>query len=110
MQKNPHSELVNECLLALGSLPNIRIWKNATGVAQTMNGSVIRFGLTGSPDLIGIIKGSGKFLGVECKTGQAVQTRAQKNFESMVKSFGGVYIVARDVKGLLKDLAQCTLL
>lgn len=33
---------------------------------------------------------------VEIKTGKAVQKKEQKNFEEMIRSLGGIYIVVRE--------------
>ena len=55
---------------------------------------IIRFGLKGSSDIIGIYKG--RFLAVEIKTGNAVQSDQQKKFQKMVCKLGGIYVVIRD--------------
>lgn len=106
---NEHSKLVNELLLMIGQeFPQIRCWKNATGVTKTEN-RVIKFGLKGSADILGIIGPSGRFLAIECKTGQAVQSNFQKNFENMVKSLGGIYLVARSTQGVRDFLRETCL-
>ena len=106
---NNHSKLVNELLIMIGKeFPNIRCWKNATG-ATKIKGQVIKFGLKGSSDILGIIGPSGRFLAIECKTGQAIQSNHQKNFENMIKIFGGIYLVARDVQGVHQFLTNICL-
>lgn len=94
-----HSKLVDDILIAVGSMSNVRLWKNATGAARAFDNPdrVMSFGLKGSSDLLGIIMG-GRFLAIECKTGSAVQSKEQKNFEAMISRFGGIYILARSVK------------
>lgn len=57
---------------------------------------VVRFGLVGSADIIGIAVG-GRFLAIEVKTGDAVQSKQQKNFERMITDFFGVYILTKSV-------------
>ena len=54
-----------------------------------------RYGLVGSPDIIGILN-NGKFVGIECKTGNAKQSEQQKNFEKMCTKFNAIYFVARE--------------
>ena len=92
------AELQAEILLAVGSRPDCRIWRNNTGVGRTLSGQrVIRFGLVGSADLLGILRG-GRFLAVEVKTAKGRQSEAQRNFQRMIESMGGVYVLARDVQ------------
>ena len=106
---NNHSKLVNELLLMIGrDFPNIRCWKNATGVTKVKT-RVIKFGLKGSADILGIIKPSGKLLAIECKTGQAIQSKFQKNFENMILDFGGIYLVSHAVQGTRADLINICL-
>lgn len=81
------------------------MWKNATGVAKSFGDEdrVIRFGLKGSADILGILQG-GKLLAIEVKTGKAVQTKEQKNFQKMVTFFGGEYVLARCLEDVLTAL------
>lgn len=95
---NAHSDLVNTMLLQLSKIPGCRCWKNATGAYQTDDGSWIKYGIEGSADITGIIL-MGRFgirLEIECKTGSGKQREAQINYEKMIKSLGGIYIVARE--------------
>lgn len=69
------------------------MWKNATGVAER-GGRVIRYGLKGSADILGIVA-PGRFLAIEVKTGSAVQTAEQKAFEAVISGMGGLYVLAR---------------
>jgi hypothetical protein len=83
----------------------LRFWVNSTGTTQ-IDGRWVKFGLEGSSDIIGIIKPSGRFLAIEIKSEKGRQSEAQKKFESMIKSFGGIYILAKDCDGItsvLKD-------
>lgn len=88
----------------------------------------VDFGLVGSADILGIRKIDvvvssgydvvlcsdgranverpddhdviGQFLAVEVKSDTGRQSEAQRNFQSMVEAFGGLYILARDVSDL----------
>tara|TARA_R110002020_G_scaffold182855_1_gene378684 strand:+ start:326 stop:628 length:303 start_codon:yes stop_codon:yes gene_type:complete len=72
-----------------------RVWPNNTGVGRDMSGErIIRFGLKGSSDIIGVYKGL--FLGIEVKTGNAVQNKDQINFQKMIESCGGIYILCKN--------------
>lgn len=102
-----HSRLVDDVHLGVGGLPFVRIWKNATGAARSFDDPdrVISFGLKGSSDLIGILLG-GKIICLECKTGNASQSKEQKNFEAMIKKFGGYYFVVRSTEEALKIVTE----
>ena len=72
-----------------------RLWANNTGVGRAMDSDrIVRFGLKGSPDIIGLYKGL--FLGIEVKTGNAKQSKEQKFFQNMVDNLGGIYVVCRE--------------
>jgi len=102
------AELQAEILLAVGGRPDCRIWRNNTGVGRTLSGQrVIRFGLVGSADLLGILRG-GRFLAVEVKTAKGRQSEAQRNFQRMVEAMGGVYVLARDVQTVIDVIDEET--
>ena len=90
-----HQQLVSEILLEYGADARYRLWANNTGVVFT-KGRKISFGLTGSADIIGLRRKDGKFLAIEIKTGRAVQSQDQINFQKMIEEFGGIYILARE--------------
>lgn len=92
-----HSNLIAEILIALSRKPNVRAWKNETGMAFRGD-APIRFGLKGSADILGIIGPSGRFLAIECKVGKDKQREEQKNFEAMITKLGGLYILARSAE------------
>ncbi len=102
----------------LGNRKDCRVWRNNTGKIADRTGRVVSFGLQGSADIIGIRKvecflrmGSrgiwdavsehaGQFLAVEVKSDTGRQSKAQRNFQTMVEAFGGLYILARRVEDL----------
>jgi len=78
-------------------------WQNDTGTARSMDGKrTIRFGLVGSSDIIGCLRG--RFVGIEVKTVTGKQRDSQKNFERLIKAVGGVYIVARSPEQAIEEL------
>jgi hypothetical protein len=99
--------LVADILLAIGSRPDVRVWKNATGVAK-IDDRVIKFGLKGSADILGILAPSGRFLAIECKVGRDTQSPYQKNFQLMIETMGGLYILARSVSDVKTALPLAT--
>lgn len=74
--------------------------------AVKINGRFIHFGVKGAADLSGIIKCGGIRLEIEVKSGGAVQTAEQKNYEKMIKDFGGIYILARDRDDAVNKLQE----
>lgn len=101
-----HHKLVKDIVIELSRDPNIRVWENPTGVARDIEDDerVIRFGLKGSADIIGVMGPHGKILCIEVKTGSAVQSTRQINFMNMIRERGGVYILARSVQDAVKGV------
>lgn len=88
-----HALVVDQILVRCGSRADCRLWKNSTGVAQSFDsGRIIRFGLKGSADILGIGRG-GVLIAIEVKTGSARQSVYQARFEKMIRRFGGLYTV-----------------
>lgn len=56
----------------------------------------------GCPDIIGWQKGTGKFIGVECKVGSNKRTQLQEQFAQSMLDDNCIYILAYD----LKDVEQ----
>jgi hypothetical protein len=92
-----HSRLICETLLTLGrKCPQVgRFWRNETGMGLNIRtDEFFKYGLVGSADILGIVA-PGKFIGLECKTGHAKQSKEQVNFQKMIERFGGLYLVVR---------------
>lgn len=51
----------------------------------------------GCPDVIGWQKGTGKFIGVECKVGRNKRTALQEQFAQDMQQDGCIYILAYDL-------------
>lgn len=101
--KNAHSVLVNDALFFIGAKPGFVVWKNHVGTARMLRdpGKLFKYGLVGSPDIIGFGP-DGRFFGGEVKTGSAVQTREQKNFQRICNAFNAHYLIIRE----LADIEQ----
>lgn len=89
-------KIQNDILRTFGTDPRLRLWRSNTGAAK-IKGRVVRFGVPGSPDLVGILPG-GIWLGIEVKSETGRQSTEQINFMNMVRRFGGVYVLARSVQ------------
>lgn len=126
--------LLKQIMLALGCQSDLRIWRHNTGrlwsgsqfieparnqIIKDSRGRVqkleitdiiiknprpVSFGCPGSGDLIGILAPKGKFISIEVKTSNGKQSQQQKNFEKMIKQFGGHYIVARSADEALEQI------
>lgn len=100
------SVLMDRIRLVLGREQAAVWWRNNTGVAQTGNGYIVRYGLgNGSADLVGLFRGH--FVAVEIKTPTGRQSDDQRRWQSLVESKGGFYAIVRsedDARALLAEL------
>lgn len=96
--------ILADILLAIGNRQDLRVWRNNSGALKDAQGHLIRFGLPGSADILGILKPTGRFLAIECKTEIGKQSDLQKAFQRMIESHGGLYILARSVGDVLSNL------
>lgn len=99
------SWLVHDVLQAWGNHPNIRIWRQNTGMAQ-LKGQWVRFGVPGQGDIGGLLRPAGRRLEIECKSVTGKQSPAQKAFQAMTEAFGGLYVLARRLTDVDSALAQ----
>ena len=115
----PASEghIKSDILATLGALPHVFVWNHPTGVARTLTPpySVIRFGLNGSPDIIGAVaytitaadvgRTVGLALGIEVKTATGRQRDDQKRFQAAwTRRAHGLYILARSTSDALEGI------
>ncbi len=100
-----------EIMLAVGNRPDVRIWRNNSGVARQRRkdgskGRPVKFGLVpGAADIIGIIAG-GRFLAIECKTINGRLSQNQKQWRAVIERFGGLYILARSAQEAVTQLEK----
>jgi len=75
-----------------------RVWRNNVGMLRDSRGVPVRYGLgVGSPDLVGLVIGSGQFLAVEIKTPVGRLSDEQKAWLATVQKMGGIARVIRSV-------------
>src|SRR4051794_29191614 len=95
-----HARLVRECLEEL-ALMGFAAWENQRRAVQ-VNGRWVSLSKSGRGDIHVILprKLEGSLYGVhgeiEAKTGQSTQSTKQRAHMRVVRSSGGVYMVARD--------------
>lgn len=100
------AELIRDILLRVGARPGVRLWRANVGVAVPLHLlcddcrhlPAVRFGVKGQADLSGIAGPAGRRLEVEAKTGRQQPTEQQRRFGRMVRTQGGIYVVARSVE------------
>ena len=96
--------LQNEILRAFGTKRWMRLWRANTGVAQ-IGSRVVRFGVPGQADLTGILP-DGRRLEIELKSDGGRQTEDQGNFQRMIERFGGIYVLARSLDDVERELRR----
>ena len=80
------------------------VWRQNTGAMKTDQGRFIRFGFKGVSDVLGIEKGTGKFIAIECKIKGNKPTQFQTDFLEAIRKRGGYAILAyslEDVTAIL---------
>jgi hypothetical protein len=63
---------------------------------------MVRFGTTGSPDII--VVQNGIYVGIEVKNATSVQNEAQVDFQQALEKAGGRYILARSLDDVIQNL------
>jgi hypothetical protein len=86
-------------LLALGLRPELRIWRQNTGKVPVRDrrGKIVRVFDPGVPngaaDISGIVRKSGRRIEIETKAADGEQEPDQENWQRMIESFGGIYVL-----------------
>ena len=57
------------------------------------------YGFPGSPDILGIMP-DGRYLGIEVKTGSAIQNKNQIKFMKKINENNGIYLIVRRIEDL----------
>lgn len=101
------AQIQADILLAIGSRPDMRVWRANTGVARdAKTGRRVRFGVPGQADIQGLLAPSGRALYIEVKSAKGRQSQQQRRFETMITKHGGLYILARSVQDVLDRLPE----
>lgn len=92
---------------ALLATRKVILWRNNTGKLADRNGRWITYGLgVGGADLVGLVKGSGRFFAIEVKAEHGELSPEQKAWLDVVERFGGVAGVARSVDEAMSILER----
>lgn len=102
------TDLVKAILLALSQRGDLMVWRNNTGALLDEHRRLVRFGLPGSPDIIGWARGfsPAPFFGLEVKTPTGRQSPQQRKFQSRAVADGAFYAVVRSVDEALAAADQ----
>jgi hypothetical protein len=109
----PESALQAAIVEAIAASGLAIVWRNNVGLAQYARAKV-RYGLApGSADLVGLLRGNGRFLAVEVKAptthhrGDGLSS-AQVAWRGVVERAGGLYVLGTSAEGVLDELrAAC---
>jgi hypothetical protein len=91
-------------LAAITPLPSGAFWRNNTGVLRDRTGRAVRFGLTGSGDILGSYHGRAVCL--EVKTPEGKQRPDQRKFQLWWEAAGGIYAIVRTPEEALAVLRR----
>jgi hypothetical protein len=97
------TETMRQIMLAISGLPGALFYRRNVGVARTIRGEMVRFGIPGQADIGGIYRG--RAVEVEVKTDDGRLSAAQKRWMMAVERAGGVFVVARNPADALEALA-----
>jgi hypothetical protein len=84
-------------------------WRNNSGnmvVGEGESRRFIRMAPKGSPDIIGILPGYGRFFGLEVKVPGKKQSTGQCEWEARARNFGARYAVVTSASEALSTLAN----
>ena len=105
----PETRIQNQILRWLADRPYLgRFCRMNSGALRDRKGRLVRYGLPGLSDIVGILRDGGRVLCVEVKTKTGRQSETQAQFQKMIDSCNGIYILARDVNDLAATLEPYT--
>lgn len=94
-----------EVLKALHAHPAVSWCERMNSGAARVGGRFIRFGFTGCPDVLGMLR-DGRLLGVEVKAPKGKLRPEQAVFLERIRSGGGVAFVARNCRDVFAALGR----
>ncbi len=101
----PETQIVNNILLVLCSHPKyrgkVKVFRNNTGATE-VGDRFIRFGEKGSPDILGMIAPTGRFLGLEVKTVRGKVSENQSRWHEEAVKYGAAVFVVRSLDEALR--------
>lgn len=103
------SQTLAKVLDALSRSPHGLFWRNNSGKLQDVRGRWVSFGLgLGSPDIVGILKPSGRFIGIELKSDRGRVTPEQAAWHRAAAAMGAIVVVAKSVEEVMAVIEAAT--
>ena len=99
-RKGPEAVVLSQCLDYLHKI-GVFCWRNNVGGAK-VNGRFMRFGMAGSPDIIGIV--NGRFFAVETKAPGGKLSDAQHAWHARAMAAGCDVLVVRSLDELVSHM------
>ena len=99
----PEAAALCEVLMALKAHPAVIWCERMNSGAARVGGRFIRFGFTGCPDVLGMLR-DGRLLGVEVKAPKGKLRPEQAVFLERIRGANGVAFVAHDLRDVLREL------
>lgn len=87
---------------------NVRMFDRHVGLLYTRNGTPMQINKKGMADQWAVVKTEFGLihLEIETKSGKAVQTKDQKEWQMFIESMGGIYILARCANDIIKTIEE----
>ena len=98
----PEAVVMCEVLKALQAHPAVSWCERMNSGAARVGGRFIRFGFTGCPDVLGMLR-DGRLLGVELEAAKGRTSPEQVAFLERINRAGGVAFVARDCRDVFLE-------
>lgn len=105
----PAGKLTKQLLVAIPrNCPGVTVWKEQPVKHGRIGNSEghITSGVVGMADITGILPPGGRRLEIEVKAGKDQMRIMQHAFKAMIEGAGGLYLIARNVPDLLRDLRE----
>jgi hypothetical protein len=78
------------------------VWRNSTGMMK-ISSRFVKFGKSGSGDILGVEKGTGRFITIETKRVSEKPSTQQIEFMDEVRLRGGIAILAYSLDDIIQS-------
>ena len=106
MKTAAERDILAAVLIAVTALPGVMMHRTNTGAARMESGRMVQFGVPGTPDIVGCVRG--RYVGIELKAARGRQSPGQVRFQAACEAAGGQYILARSVDEVMRALGVNT--
>ena len=104
MKRQQPERLIQNAIIEYLLLKGHFVWRNVNRGWQLPSGQWKPSTVQGVPDVIGVEKSTGRFIGIEVKAKGGKLTSAQQNFIDLINKKGGLAIVAYSIDEVMKIL------